>query len=92
MLERAIVRALGIVREAAPRQLLHLQVELDAVAAQPLARAGLIAAVAALQVAFLFAVHIVLLDSLMWMYRLYELSIPPSSIIICNPIDQGALS
>jgi len=57
LLEAAVIGALGVRRKTAAGKLAHLEVVGDALAADPLAVARLVAAVAALQVAFLVAFH-----------------------------------
>jgi hypothetical protein len=60
-LERAVVGRFGAGWEGAGRQLAHLQVILDALAAESLARAGGIGTVAVGQIAFLLTIHQLLL-------------------------------
>jgi hypothetical protein len=60
MLEGAVVGFLGVLREAAAGKLALPDVVLDALAADPLAGAGIVGAVAEGEVLFLFAVHPIL--------------------------------
>jgi hypothetical protein len=57
MLERAVVRLLGIGRETAARQLPVSQMIADALAAHPPARAGIVSTGADLQIVGFLAVH-----------------------------------
>jgi hypothetical protein len=57
ILERSIVGAFGVCREAARRQLTHLQMVTDALTAYTLARAGFVGAIAIGEIAVLIAFH-----------------------------------